>query len=118
MSGCFRSGARESTSAESRRRFSVLCSHGWVVEYSHLVVCRLLTASAGLMVALSGGQFFMKSSRIVGIAALVLAFAGWGCGGSNETPTAATPTTFTQSTETYSGTIGPGEAKPFHFPVT
>jgi hypothetical protein len=39
----------------------------------------------------------------------------WGCGG---TPTSSTPTTYEQHTETFSGTMGPGETKAFHFTVT
>jgi hypothetical protein len=59
----------------------------------------------------------MTGFRVGGLAALTVLFGAWGCGSS--TPTSSTPpVTYPQLTETYTGTILPGETKAFHFTVT
>ena len=60
----------------------------------------------------------MSGLRVGGFAALTVALGAWGCGSSTTTPTTSTPVTYEQKTETYSGTIRPGETKAFHFAVT
>jgi hypothetical protein len=60
----------------------------------------------------------MSRLRVGGLAARTVLFGAWGCG-SSSTPTSSTPpVTYTQLTETYTGTILPGETKAFHFTVT
>jgi hypothetical protein len=75
----------------------------------------LLQGAEGLTFGLSGGQL-MRGLRVGGFAALAVLLSAWGCGSS--TPTESTPVTYTRLTETYTGSIGPGETKAFHFAIT
>ena len=60
----------------------------------------------------------MSGLRVGGFAALTVLCGAWGCGGSS-TPTSSTPpVTYEQKTETFTGTIRPGETKAFHFTIT
>jgi len=58
----------------------------------------------------------MSGMRFGGAAALLVLLGSWACG-SNTTPTSSTPTSYPQSTETYSGSMNPGDTKPFHFSI-
>jgi hypothetical protein len=58
----------------------------------------------------------MSWLRVGAIAVLGASLGVWGCGSS--TPTASTPTTYEQKTETFAGTLNTGELKAFHFTVT
>jgi len=58
----------------------------------------------------------MSWLRVGAMAVLGVSLGAWGCG-SSATPTSSTPTTYPQLTETYTGVLGPGELKAFHFTV-
>ena len=80
------------------------------------MVCGLLQAAAGRTFGPSGGQL-MIGVRVGGLAALAVLLGAWGCGSS--TPTESTPpVTYPQKTETFTGSVAPGEKKAFHFPIT
>jgi hypothetical protein len=68
------------------------------------------------MTGLAGGQL-MSGLRFGGAATLCVLLGSWACGGSSSTPTSSSPTSYPQTTETFSGSMSPGEIKPFHFAI-